>query len=319
MASADTWNPPPSDAGPAPVAFLTPVGAALPGLRVPLLAPSLTIGRDSSNGLCLPNDELISRRHCVVHILGSMLLIEDHSTNGTFVDSQRVHGLATVPVPSTIILGKTVLNVIPAQVQRSEREGDETISEETYVGPGHVSEPKAEALLLVDMVESTRIVMRDEPAYVELVLGIGRVLEGALTPQREPFIKCTGDGFCAAFPTASAALLAAAELDAWANRQRSEAVRLVIALHWGEAQRPTPGDRTGSAIRVLLDVDRLRNQVPALQQVLAEVDAGAMILMTDSLRDQLDERTRGRARPIGEHQIAGLDAATAVYWWPPRP
>jgi len=295
------------------------MASALPGLRVPIVSPALAIGRDRSNDLCLPDDEWISRRHCVIHVLGSMLLIEDRSRNGTLVNGQPVNGLTALPVPSSLLVGQTVLNVLPVQAEAEVPAADETLDTED---PGSQTTDEIgtapEALLLVDIVESTGIATHNEPAFVRLVLGMGHMLQQALGGEKDPFLKCTGDGFCAAFTSASEAIRVAGELDSWAKRRHRHPVRLVVALHWGAAQRPALGDRTGPAVRALSDVDRLRRDVPSVQEALGRVRSGALILMTESLRDQMDEPRRDQAVSVGQHLLAGLGKTTSVYLWSPR-
>jgi pSer/pThr/pTyr-binding forkhead associated (FHA) protein len=50
------------------------------------IGPRLTIGRDSSNGLALPDDELASREHALIRRVDGRFRIEDlGSKNGTLI------------------------------------------------------------------------------------------------------------------------------------------------------------------------------------------------------------------------------------------
>ena len=59
--------------------------------RVPLSGDRLTVGRDPSNDVALPDDPTVSRRHAVFEQLPGGWWIRDlGSTNGTFVNGSQV-------------------------------------------------------------------------------------------------------------------------------------------------------------------------------------------------------------------------------------
>jgi len=59
------------------------------GMTVILDENECSIGRAPSNQLCLGGD-LVSRQHCVIRKVGNQFVIEDLSTNGTFVNNEPV-------------------------------------------------------------------------------------------------------------------------------------------------------------------------------------------------------------------------------------
>jgi len=290
----------------------------VPGLRIPLVAPSLAIGRDASNDLCIPSDEWVSRRHCVLHVVGSTILIEDRSTNGTYVDGKAISGLSPLPVPSALMVGATLLKVLPISPDDSPSDETGSVDSGFHLPGPNGAIGRTEALLLVDIVDSTNLVMRSESAYVELVLGIGRTLEKTQAQEHEPFLKCTGDGFCATFSTAEAALRAADELDTWIQQKSPEVARLVVALHWGVPERLLPGDRTGDAIRVLSAVNRLRRDVPMLRSQLESKRSGTFVLMTEDFRAVTDDAIRIETWAVGRYEVADPETRSEVYCWEPQ-
>lgn len=72
---------------------------------------TLKIGRHCDNHVYL-KDPNISRRHALIIFLGERILIRDlHSTNGTWVNDQRVVGEIELPPDAKIQIGETILEL----------------------------------------------------------------------------------------------------------------------------------------------------------------------------------------------------------------
>jgi hypothetical protein len=79
-----------------------------PGLVYDLVKPELTIGRDMTNDFVI-NDAEVSRKHVVFRLEAGSYVIEDQgSTNGTFIDGQRLIGPHSMSVGEVITLGENV-------------------------------------------------------------------------------------------------------------------------------------------------------------------------------------------------------------------
>ncbi len=80
-----------------------------PGMTFPLEGDQLTIGRDSSNGVAI-NDAEISRRHARLNFQGGKYVLEDlGSTNGTFVNGQRLAGPVVLKPGDVVSLGEQIV------------------------------------------------------------------------------------------------------------------------------------------------------------------------------------------------------------------
>ncbi len=53
--------------------------------------PGITIGRQGCNVQLDPRDTLVSAQHCSLYYRGAVLMLRDHSTNGTRVNGRMVH------------------------------------------------------------------------------------------------------------------------------------------------------------------------------------------------------------------------------------
>jgi hypothetical protein len=84
---------------------------ALAGTTIPLTGAPITIGRADDSTLVL-TDDYVSTRHARLLPQGEDWVLEDlGSTNGTYLDRQRIAAAVRVPVGAPIRVGKTVLEL----------------------------------------------------------------------------------------------------------------------------------------------------------------------------------------------------------------
>jgi pSer/pThr/pTyr-binding forkhead associated (FHA) protein len=80
-----------------------------PGATYSLEGDQLTIGRDSSNGVAI-NDAEVSRKHARLTFQGGKYVLEDlGSTNGTFVNGQRLAGPVVLKSGDVVSLGEQIV------------------------------------------------------------------------------------------------------------------------------------------------------------------------------------------------------------------
>jgi hypothetical protein len=101
--------PPAAQSGPANRLVITSGGKA--GLEIPLGNEPLTIGRASDAGLQI-RDDYTSTHHARLLLWGSDWVVQDlDSTNGTFVDGQRIDSPTQVPVGVPVKVGATTFEL----------------------------------------------------------------------------------------------------------------------------------------------------------------------------------------------------------------
>jgi pSer/pThr/pTyr-binding forkhead associated (FHA) protein len=81
------------------------------GRRISISVYPFRIGRDSTCHL-RPASPIVSKRHCTLSISGNRLFLEDSSTNGTFVDGQRVEGEMELQNAQRIEIGPLAFDVL---------------------------------------------------------------------------------------------------------------------------------------------------------------------------------------------------------------
>ncbi|SFR55736.1 Forkhead associated (FHA) domain, binds pSer, pThr, pTyr [Microbacterium azadirachtae] len=81
------------------------------GLEVPLGSEPMSIGRSSESGLVI-RDDYTSSHHARLMLWGEQWMLQDlDSTNGTFLDGQRVGAPVAVPVGAPIKVGATTFEL----------------------------------------------------------------------------------------------------------------------------------------------------------------------------------------------------------------
>lgn len=84
------------------------------GKIYPLEAPEIIVGRDASNSVAI-NDAEVSRKHAKLSLHGSAYVIQDlGSTNGTFVNGQRVTNTQVLNPGDTVSFGENIVLIFEA-------------------------------------------------------------------------------------------------------------------------------------------------------------------------------------------------------------
>jgi hypothetical protein len=78
------------------------------GVTYPLEGAEIYIGREAVNGVAI-NDTEVSRKHAKLSLHGSTYVIQDlGSTNGTFVNNERITGTQVLNTGDTVRLGENI-------------------------------------------------------------------------------------------------------------------------------------------------------------------------------------------------------------------
>ena len=314
-----------SDAS-APIAYLVTMVDGRPGPRWPIAGPTFSIGRDFTNHLPLTEDATVSRQHCVIHTVGASLWLEDlDSRNGTFVNGARLTGATLLPIPSNLMVGNTRLMMDPPRTIAAEATSIIDLrrleGEQIRLPASGIFRPLVEAFFVVDLVDSTSLVKRDDVSFAKVILTMGQVLQRELETQPRWFLKCTGDGYFACFASAPAALDAALRLvPALAGRLPVD-IQVSIALHWGYSQvadnADRLADRMGRNVHAVFSLEQVRHRDPELEEELRSHRHQELILMTDAFWCELDQSAQANTRAIGAYLLKGIEEETPVYRWVP--
>ncbi|MBF0537643.1 MAG: Stp1/IreP family PP2C-type Ser/Thr phosphatase [Nitrospirae bacterium] len=303
-----------------PVGFVINLDKQPSDFFLPVSYPSFAIGRGSNNDLSLKSDRTVSRSHCVISVDGDSLKIQDlGSRNGTYLNGRRIKGIVDLPIPSWLSMGRTRIGVIPSGADFQQ----ESLIDEAYttegsilIPPSEFFEERTEALLVVDIVGSTRLVKGGETQLVKVVSALGQMLDRSLQNEKHPFLKCTGDGFFATFATAEEALKSATKLSGVLARYIKFPVQISVALHWGSVRLTQEGERTGRNAHAVFSLEDLRHKEKNVNALLITNNKKEIILMTEAFWNMLELPTRAKAVAVGKFNLKGLDKEEKILHWP---
>jgi len=181
-----------------PTAFIVGMDDRQSSTRLPIRNSPFSIGRAAKNHLCLSEDKAVSRLHCSILVTAQGMVIQDlQSSNGTYVNGRRVTGVAPLPVPALLTVGRTRLSVLPAASgydRGSFLENMYSTEGTVLIPPTQFFQARTEALLVVDLIGSTRLLKLGEIHLAKVLSALGQMLERSLGTEEQPFLKCTGDG-----------------------------------------------------------------------------------------------------------------------------
>lgn len=285
------------------------------------------IGRAQGNDLVVAGDGCASGRHCRIEASDGRLLLEDiGSKNGTFLNGTRLSGRSELqPGACVICVGQTRLSLVavPAAVPTGNRtlSGTQSIMIRGSViipGASTPNRRSTEALLVMDLCDSTALAHRHgEAAVCRCVTLFTEALEGSLAGRGILFLKCTGDGFFAAFADTEPALEAARFLLGWLGRHGGEAgvpgLAIRIGIHYGEVQTEDDGDRVGLAANLVFRLQGAKaEECVQAAPGAPELPRLNRILLTDAALTRLPEKERSGARALGRFRFKGFEAPVAV-------
>jgi hypothetical protein len=180
------------------------------GTRFPIRKETTTIGRSSASDIDLVNDDTASRAHAQLTRLGEQLYVEDMgSTNGTYVNGERITGVVPLGLGDELRVGITSLRrvdsdasadtrirpaasahpapVLEGVVGRKEEEGEEPAEqkphkEEPSPPQGHDSSDST-----LREVAQRSVLVAPRPRWGQIVVAV--LLAGSITTIPQAILK----------------------------------------------------------------------------------------------------------------------------------
>lgn len=290
-----------------------------------LVKEPLVVGRECE-GLQLADPQM-SRRHLVLEPATEGLDVTDlGSTNGTHLDGRPLTGTARLSPRQVLRLGDCTIELDGARPE-SGLAGNGTMpalsdhlrsTSIDLVAAAVVDErppiPHDDAgtvtIVFCDIEDSTAHgVAMGDMRWMEVLAVHNAIVRRQVARHRGREIKAQGDGFMLSFPGARAAIDAMVEaqraLQAWARSHPTDAVRVRVGIHTGEALVGDKGDLFGKHVVVAARV--------------AGAARGGEILVSSLVHEIVETRgdlTFGPPREVELKGIGGTSIVHPVRWIP---
>ncbi len=229
--------------------YLIILNGSREGFRFTITPGTHRIGRSADAEISIPDDKFVSGMHAeLVMDDKARLAIRDlGSKNGTNLNGESIHDQSPVEYGSIIQIGRTFFKY-------SRR------SSERYMEQDLPGENTSEAILVIDMVGSSRIAQ----AMGDRVAGkVKNILLDKLNKRLDlyppEFMKNTGDGFMIIFSNVKSAVKVAVDLlSDLKGDEASRAIHIRMGLHYGETSVLADGDRRGLAVDMAFRVESVK-------------------------------------------------------------
>jgi class 3 adenylate cyclase len=283
----------------------------------------LVLGREC-DGLVLA-DAQVSRRHLELRTRSGAVEATDlGSTNGTFLDGERISRPVTLQPDHTLTLGTTSVRIFEPPASGGGFGRRTTIATPSPAGGDDLRKTSIDVVAdlatadpLPQQVDSdtVTILFSDIESHTERVAGMGdaawfdllevhnRVFRDELTTAGGREVKAQGDGFMLTFTSVRRALaFAIAVQQRLAEHSAAEperAIRVRMGVHTGEAIADRSGDLFG------------RHVIKAAR--IANLAAGGQILVSETVREIASGDhglSFGEGAPV---ELKGLDGVHTVY------
>ena len=161
------------------------------------------------------------------------------------------------------------------------------------------------ALLLIDVVQSTQFVVdAGDTSFSSLIGQLHRRIRGHSSSKDLSFLKCTGDGFLAVYHNVSAAFALA---KSFLDEPLHQAVKVRIALHWGQVKRGPGGDVLGKEVHRVCRIEGVQAQARVETEAAApDLPPNDRILITREAKVQLLSPEQQQFFPVGSFRLKGF-------------
>ena len=277
------------------------------GYRFTLTPGTHGIGRSPELQIPLPEDPFASGIHAELHMdeSGKLTILDRGSRNGTFLNGEPVRETLEVKPGDIMQIGRTFFKCSRRAAER-------------YVIQEPVMESTTEAILVIDMVGSSRIAQ----AMGDRVAGkvknmLMEKLNDNLKKYPSEYMKNTGDGFMIIFGGVKSAIRLAMDLLADLRADESNrGIHVRMGIHYGETSVLPDGDRRGLAVDMAFRVESVK--VDDMHQTVAGIRKDMLprvdrIFITEVAHRMIAADSQIKTRCIGYFDLKGFTGRHKIF------
>lgn len=245
-----------------------------------LVDGTVEIGRDCDGVLVA--DARVSRRHARLSVTRTGLeLVDLATTNGTYVNGERIEGAVAVGPGDRIALGDTrvvVHGTGPVRPEAADDPRGTVVSTAGGAAPRALHPERTTTLVFSDIVGSTALNEQlGDHRWMAALTEHRTVVRGLLRTHGGTEIEAQGDGFVLVFDSARRGILFGRDLQrevsALADRSADAAIRIRVGVHCGDTMAEA-GDVFGQHVVVAARIGAAAERDEALVSSLAIAVAG---------------------------------------------
>jgi len=151
------------------------IGGSMRGMEFPIRKDEFYIGRSSDSDIKI-HDTLISRIHTRFYLEDGKWFIDDlNSTNGTWVEGQRIEGCVPMPLQTSIRVGKTIFEMYDLNTSMEEAKKTNTSAFRFRLQPETLQQPMED-----EKTGSLSVAATNENKRLSAVYKFQRAIAGSL-------------------------------------------------------------------------------------------------------------------------------------------
>jgi len=277
------------------------------GKRIDLHPGTYIIGRMANKDIVIKDDKYVSGIHAELNYTKNKILtiVDKGSKNGTFLLGELVTNHVEVKPGDIFRIGHTFIKYTRRHQER-------------YFSGSDIGERNMEAILVVDIVGSSKIaqVMGDSVASKIKNL-LKQSLENNLEKYPAEYFKSTGDGYMIIFSkTFPAVKFSIAFLKDITGSGGYKGFHIRIGINYGETYKLVDGDRRGSAVDMAFRIEsvKLRDMhqtvIGIKKEDLPRIDR---IFISEVVQNFIASKSSVNTRCIGFFELKGFHGRHKIF------
>jgi class 3 adenylate cyclase len=288
----------------------------------------LIIGRNHTCTIAIANN-YVSREHLILlHERGSCYIEDTGSANGSLIRRggryEKLNGRSIVRLPVHVMLGNEISVCISSRDASVGTVKTAIINAQSQPFVSQVISiknlEKEDAILVLDLCDSTRIASTDETIAFHLKRRLESISRAAISSNHVRFHKSTGDGFFALFPTSLDAFKAAREIIGILmernQRTTNPPIHVRIALHRGKTYiiDSESGDVHGNDVNMTFRIEGVKKE--AFSDLRVDFSEQDRIFCTRQFRDDISGYCASNhliCSSLGPAQLRGIEKSVEIF------